>query len=106
MIFNQFQHNPMQNRFSGSRGWLAFIIGLAVMTLILVALPFLLLIGAVTFIALSIFGRVFLKRHLARFKQQTEKTFQQGDTQQTVFKDHATQSSAHTGRTFEHNPNE
>jgi len=110
MIYNQFQSNPMQNRFSGSRGWLAFIIGLAFMTLALVALPFLLLFGAITFIALSLFGRIFLKRQLARFnKQQAGQTFQKDQTdnvyQEGVFRENTAQSTV-AGRTFEHNPNE
>ncbi len=117
MIYNQFQSSSMQNRFSGSRGWLAFVIGLAFMTLALVALPFLLLFGAIAFITLSLFGRVYLKRQLARFqKQQAGQTFQRESNQQadafsdtafkdTVFKDSPPQS-ARAGRTFEHNPNE
>ncbi|MGS0681499.1 hypothetical protein ACVBIL_10085 [Shewanella sp. 125m-7] len=107
MIYSQFQNNPMQNRFSGTRGWLAFVIGLAFMTLALVALPFLLLFGAITFIALSLFGRVFLKRQLARFqKQQATQEFhsQSDEFQETIFKE--TASTPRKGRTFEHNPNE
>ncbi len=117
MIYNQFQSSSMQNRFSGSRGWLAFVIGLAFMTLALVALPFLLLFGAITFITLSLFGRVYLKRQLARFqKQQAGQTYQRDSAQQTdafgnaAFKDTAfkdsTSQPARAGRTFEHNPNE
>mgnify|MGYP000382870922 CR=1 FL=1 len=112
MIYNQFQSSSMQNRFSGSRGWLAFIIGLAFMTLALVALPFLLLFAAITFITLSLFGRVYLKRQLAKFqKQQAGQTFQRDESQQAdafsdnVFAEKPTQSTR-TGRTFEHNPNE
>ncbi|ABZ74886.1 conserved hypothetical protein [Shewanella halifaxensis HAW-EB4] len=108
MIYSQFQHNPMQNRFSGTRGWLAFVIGLAFMTLALVALPFLLLFGAITFVALSLFGRVFLKRQLARFqKQQATQEFHcQGEEfQEAIYKEVPT-SAPRQGRTFEHNPNE
>jgi membrane protein implicated in regulation of membrane protease activity len=107
MIYNSFQSNPMQNRFSGSRGWLAFIIGLAFMTLALVALPFLLLFGAITFMALSLFGRVYLKRQLARFnKQQAGQKFQKDDVfQENVSRENTSQSTA-AGRIFEHNPNE
>lgn len=107
MIYSQFQHNPMQNRFSGTRGWLAFVIGLAFMTLALVALPFLLLFGAISFIALSLFGRVFLKRQLARFqKQQANQEFQYSEEfQEAVYKETPT-SAPRQGRTFEHNPNE
>ncbi|MCG9729472.1 hypothetical protein L1D44_06365 [Shewanella sp. Isolate13] len=107
MIYSQFQHNPMQNRFSGTRGWLAFVIGLAFMTLALVALPFLLLFGAISFIALSLFGRVFLKRQLARFqKQQANQEFQYSEEfQETIYKEAPT-STPRQGRTFEHNPNE
>ncbi|MCL1148267.1 hypothetical protein L2747_19885 [Shewanella marinintestina] len=107
MIYSQFQHNPMNNRFSGTRGWLAFVIGLAFMTLALVALPFLLLFGAITFVALSLFGRVFLKRQLARFqKQQANQEFHhQEEFQETIFKE-STRAAPKQGRTFEHNPNE
>ncbi|GIU29834.1 hypothetical protein L2719_08570 [Shewanella schlegeliana] len=107
MIYSQFQHNPMQNRFSGTRGWLAFVIGLAFMTLALVALPFLLLFGAITFVALSLFGRVFLKRQLARFqKQQANQEVQYSEEfQETIYKEAPT-SAPRQGRTFEHNPNE
>ncbi|GIU20696.1 MULTISPECIES: hypothetical protein [unclassified Shewanella] len=107
MIYSQFQNNPMQNRFSGTRGWLAFVIGIAFMTLALVALPFLLLFGAITFVALSLFGRVYLKRQLARFqKQQANKEFQYSEEfQESIYKEAPT-SATHKGRTFEHNPNE
>lgn len=107
MIYNQFQSNPMQNRFSGSRGWLAFIIGLAFLTLALVALPFLLLFGAMTFIILSLFGRVYLKRQLARFsKQQAGQTFQKDHVSPENVSRESTPQSTATGRVFEHNPNE
>lgn len=107
MIYNQFQNNPMQNRFSGSRGWLAFIIGLAFMTLALVALPFLLLFGAITFIALSLFGRIYLKRQLARFKkQQAGQTYQQDNVYQGSVFQEKTAKATPAGRVFEHNPNE
>ncbi|GIU40109.1 hypothetical protein TUM4438_00480 [Shewanella sairae] len=107
MIYSQFQHNPMQNRFSGTRGWLAFVIGLAFMTLALVALPFLLLFGAITFIALSLFGRVFLKRQLARFqKQQANQQYQYGEEFQEAVMKESPNSAPRQGRTFEHNPNE
>lgn len=107
MIYSQFQHNPMQNRFSGTRGWLAFVIGLAFMTLALVALPFLLLFGAITFITLSLFGRVFLKRQLARFqKQQANQQNQYGEEFQEAVMKESSNSAPRQGRTFEHNPNE
>ncbi|MDB2387221.1 hypothetical protein N9W21_07755 [Shewanella sp.] len=112
MIYNKFQSNPMQNRFSGSRGWLAFVIGLALMTLSLVALPFLLLFGAITFITLSLFGRVYLKRQLARFQKQQagghfQKESQQSNQfQESIFKSRAPQNAQTAGRTFEHDPNE
>ncbi|MGE6650416.1 hypothetical protein ACQKE0_14165 [Shewanella colwelliana] len=115
MIYHQFQQTPFQHRFSGTRGWLAFVIGLVVMTLILLALPFVILIGALSFITLSLFGRVFLKRQLAKFRQQTqaqngfqhhaEPTAADGHSifdRQAPFKS----TSNRPGRTFEHNPNE
>ncbi|QYK01215.1 hypothetical protein [Shewanella psychrotolerans] len=115
MIYHQFQQTPFQSRFSGSKGWLAFAIGLIVMTLVLLALPFVILIGALSFITLSLFGRLFLKRQLAKFRQQTQGFY--------GFEPQAEQASAETssrfndkgpfagntprqGRTFEHNPNE
>ncbi|MDR8525571.1 hypothetical protein [Shewanella fidelis] len=116
MIYSQFQHNPLLNRFSGTRGWLAFAIGLAFMTLALVALPFLLLFGAITFIALSLFGKVFLKRQLARFQKQQanqefySEQFQGAQFEETPFNNNVFKESKTTatrqGRTFEHNPNE
>lgn len=116
MIYHQFQQTPFQNRFSGSKGWLAFAIGLIVMTLVLLALPFVILIGALSFITLSLFGRLFLKRQLAKFRQQTQGQYGFGQqAQQTstatsdLFKDKAAfgrDSAPRQGRTFEHNPNE
>ncbi|QYJ85974.1 hypothetical protein K0I73_17700 [Shewanella mesophila] len=116
MIYHQFQQTPFQNRFSGSKGWLAFAIGLIVMTLVLLALPFVILIGALSFITLSLFGRLFLKRQLAKFRQQSQDQFGFGHhTEQTssetanVFNDNTPFGRDHAprqGRTFEHNPNE
>ncbi|WP_394202533.1 hypothetical protein [Shewanella waksmanii] len=109
MIYSQFNQSPLQ-RFSGGRGWLAFVIGLAVMTLVLIALPFVLLIGAISFLTLSLFGRVFLKRQLAKFNRQSFSQ-QQADVepmQQTHrFGQRESQFSPrpHQGRTFEHDPN-
>lgn len=116
MIYHQFQQTPFQNRFSGSKGWLAFAIGLIVMTLVLLALPFVILIGALSFITLSLFGRLFLKRQLAKFRQQTQDQYGFGhQAEQTssetasVFNDNAPFGRDHAprqGRTYEHNPNE
>lgn len=96
MIYSQFQQAQLQNRLSGARGWVSFAIGILFLALILIALPFILLIGAVSFITLAVFGRVFLKRQLARFRQQQEQELN------TPTSD----TSSPGGRTFEHNPNE
>jgi len=120
MIYSQFQQSPFQNRFSGVKGWMAFAIGLAVITLTLIALPFVLLIGAVSFILLSLFGRIFLKRQLARFRQQQEQgvygaqhetgfsqTNVERDSQvftKSPFAEQRPRVSPHQGRTFEHDP--
>jgi hypothetical protein len=112
MIYHHFQQTPFQHRFSGSRGWIAFAIGLIVMTLVLLALPFVMLFGALSFIALSLFGRLFLKRQLAKFRQQTQGQYgseQASSASQSSFADGASLSPNHSprqGRTFEHNPNE
>ncbi|WP_076413448.1 hypothetical protein [Shewanella sp. UCD-KL12] len=116
MIYSQFQQSPFQARFSGAKGWMAFAVGLAVITLTLIALPFVLLIGAISFLLLSLFGRIFLKKQLARFQQQ-QRSFgdQAGQDQFTqeqgnrVFSDHPfadkhPQAKPHQGRTFEHDP--
>ncbi|MEC4728648.1 hypothetical protein HWQ46_24300 [Shewanella sp. D64] len=117
MIYSQFQQSPFQTRFSGTRGWLAFAIGLAVITLTLIALPFVLLIGAISFILLSLFGRIFMKKQLTRFRQQQSQASQQSSfsesskgQQQTVFEETRFGTSPHKtkphqGRTFEHDPN-
>lgn len=119
MIYSQFQQSPFQTRFSGARGWMAFAIGLAVITLTLIALPFVLLIGAISFILLSLFGRIFMKRQLARFRQQQsqagqakqESGFYQSDNaqeqspfQEARFGTERHQAKPHQGRTFEHDP--
>ncbi|MCG9697885.1 hypothetical protein [Shewanella sp. Isolate11] len=112
MIYHQFQQRPFQSRFSGGRGWLTFAIGLLVMTLALLALPFVILFGAISFICLSLFGRVFLKRQLAKFRQQTQaqQEFQPQPSHKQAnrfFNDtpFARQSAPRQGRTFEHDPN-
>ncbi|MPY26754.1 hypothetical protein FM037_01310 [Shewanella psychropiezotolerans] len=121
MIYSQFQQSPFQTRFSGAKGWMAFAIGIAVITLALIALPFLLLFGAISFILLSLFGRLFLKRQLAKFKQQqaqgayTDKqqqsNFSTASEQQNqqiftdkAFADKRHQAEPHQGRTYEHDP--
>lgn len=121
MIYSQFQQSPFQARFSGAKGWMAFAIGIAVIILALIALPFLLLFGAISFILLSLFGRLFLKRQLAKFKQQqTQGAYassqQQGNfsaaseqQSQQIFTDNAFadkrhQAKQHQGRTYEHDP--
>ncbi|ABV34865.1 conserved hypothetical protein [Shewanella sediminis HAW-EB3] len=121
MIYSQFQQSPFQNRFSGVKGWMAFAIGLAVITLTLIALPFVLLIGAVSFILLSLFGRIFLKRQLARFRQQQEQgvygaqqqeaDFSQANVErdsqvftESPFAERRPRVTPHQGRTFEHDP--
>ncbi|MCL1125154.1 hypothetical protein [Shewanella surugensis] len=95
MIYSQFKQAQLQNRLSGARGWVSFAIGILFLALILVALPFILLIGAVSFITLGLFGRVFLKRQLARFRQQQEQDINTSPSE-----------ASSLGRTFEHNPNE
>ncbi len=112
MIYHQFQPRPFQSRFSGSQGGLTFAIGLVVMTLVLLALPFVIIFGAISFICLSLFGRVFLKRQLKKFRQQTQREyeFQPQPTRKTAndffnespFPKHA---SPRQGQTFEHDPN-
>ncbi|WP_299797953.1 hypothetical protein [uncultured Shewanella sp.] len=113
MIYSQFQQSPFQTRFSGVKGWMAFAIGLAVITLTLIALPFVLLIGAVSFILLSLFGRLFLKRQLARFRQQEQGAYgtKQGEVErepqifrERPFSSGRPQPTPHQGRTFEHDP--
>lgn len=118
MIYSQFQQSPFQARFSGAKGWMAFAVGLAVITLTLIALPFVLLIGAISFLLLSLFGRIFLKKQLARFRQQQEHSAfgtqgQQADFTEAqdsrIFNEHPfaakrPQSKPHQGRTFEHDP--
>lgn len=110
MIYSQFQQSPFQARFSGAKGWMAFAVGLAVITLTLIALPFVLLLGAISFILLSLFGRIFLKRQLARFRQQQSQQSQYTETQDShmlndhPFADKRPQAKAHQGRTFEHDP--
>ena len=121
MIYSQFQQSPFQARFSGAKGWMAFAIGIAVITLALIALPFLLLFGAVSFLLLSLFGRLFLKRQLAKFKQQQAQgtytdsqqqgNFSTASEQQSqqiftdkAFEDNRHQAKPHQGRTYEHDP--
>ncbi|BAJ00199.1 hypothetical protein [Shewanella violacea] len=121
MIYSQFQQSPFQARFSGVKGWMAFAIGILVITLALIALPFLLLFGAISFILLSLFGRLFLKRQLAKFQQQqaqsTNASSQQQDSFSTpsehqsqpiftdnAFTDNRHQAKPHQGRTYEHDP--
>ncbi len=116
MIYTQFQQSPFQARFSGAKGWMAFAVGLAVITLTLIALPFVLLIGAISFLLLSLFGRIFLKKQLARFQQQqnaygnqrqqsefTEDLGNQVFTEKP-FADKRQQAKPRQGRTFEHDP--
>ncbi|EDQ02353.1 hypothetical protein [Shewanella benthica] len=122
MIYSQFQQSPFQARFSGAKGWMAFSIGIAVITLALIALPFLLLFGAISFILLSLFGRLFLNKQFAKFKQQqpqgayASSSQQQGNfsaaseqQSQQIFTDNAFvdkchQAKPHQGRTYEHDP--
>ncbi|MBE7216231.1 hypothetical protein MK852_20510 [Shewanella benthica] len=121
MIYSQFQQSPFQARFSGAKGWMAFAIGVAIIILALIALPFLLLFGAISFILLSLFGRLFLKRQLAKFKQQQAQgayanSQQQGNfsaaseqQSQQIFTDNAFadkrhHAKQHQGRTYEHDP--
>ncbi|MEI6859535.1 MAG: hypothetical protein V5788_07120 [Shewanella sp.] len=118
MIYSQFQQSPFQARFSGVKGLVAFAIGITVFILALIALPFLLLFGALSFILLSLFGRLFLKKQLARFKQQQAREVhadcQQPDgfstaNDQQIFNGHPCtdkrhQTKPHQGRTYEHDP--
>ncbi len=110
MIYHQFQPRLFQNRFSGGQGWLAFAIGLVVMTLALLALPFVILFGAISFVCLNLFGRVFLKRQLNKFRQQTQHEYQDQQTRKTAndfFNDSSfpKQGTPRQGQTFEHDPN-
>ncbi|NRD75707.1 hypothetical protein HQQ94_21290 [Shewanella sp. VB17] len=113
MIYSQFQQSPFQTRFSGSRSWMTFAIGIAVITLTLIALPFVLLFGAISFIFLSLFGRLFMKKQLARFQQsQAERGYSQSESPaQSVFTEakfghQACENKGRQGRTFDHDPSE
>lgn len=115
MIYHQFQQSPLQHRFTGTKGWLAFAIGLVVMTLVLLALPFIILTAAVSLIVLSVFGRLFLKRQLAKFRQyspaqdEMPHQAQRRHTQAEYFEQQApftAKSVPRQGRTFDHDPNE
>jgi len=106
MIYSQFQQAPFQTRSSGSRSWITFTIGIAVITLTLIVLPFVLLLGAISFIFLSLFGRMFMKKQLARFRQQQSQAargYSQNEAQ-AKFGDQAFNNNTHQGRTFEHDP--
>ncbi len=112
MIYHQFQPNSFQSRFSGNQGWLTFAIGLMVMTLVLLALPFVIIFAAISFICLSLFGRIFLKRQLAKFRQQPQReyAFQPQKSRKTVndfFYEppFPKRTSPRQGQTFEHAPN-
>ncbi len=114
MIYSQFQQSPFQARFSGVKGLIAFTIGITVFILTLIALPFLLLFGAISFVLLSLFGRLFLKKQLARFKQQQAREvhvdchFSTNNDQRIFndcpFTDKHHQTKPHQGRTYEHDP--
>lgn len=109
MINKHFRRNLLLQRFTGVKGWLAFLIGVVTIILCLVALPFLLLFGAVTFILLSLFGRLFLKRKMAQFQAAgftnspqdnfSQQNFYEPPSQNTQFK-----AKPKVGRTFEHDP--
>ena len=115
MIYSQFQQ-PFQQRFSGSKGWLAFAVGITVIALGLLALPFVLLFLAVGFIAVSLFGRFYIKPKMDQFKRQAEQAQyqQQGFTEEAEevvnhsarFGDDSFKPRPHQGRIFEHDPNE
>lgn len=107
MNYSQFQSEPLRRRFSGARGWLAFAIGTGMICLSLLVLPILLLIGAVSLLLLSLFGRVFLQRQLARFQSggfaQATSHGRRGSAQD--FDRDDVNPARRQGHTYEHDPN-
>ncbi|NMH65062.1 hypothetical protein [Shewanella salipaludis] len=106
MIYRQFQQIPLQQRFAGPRGLLAFIAGVAVIGLVLLVLPFVLLFGVIALILLSLFGRLYLKRQLSRFNSRNaaNSAAPEADTQVPPFARDSFTPTPHKGRTFEHEP--
>ncbi len=110
MINKHFRRNLLLQRFTGVKGWLAFAIGVVTIILCLLALPFLLLIGAMSFILLTVFGRLFLKKKMAQFQAAGFGHHQHGEfEQQNIHRDmdrNRFSNKPKAGRTFEHDPNE
>lgn len=109
MIYSQFQRglfqrNPVQAKFSGIRGLFVFAIGVAVVTLSLIALPFILLFGALSFIALSLFARVYMKRKMAQFAQtqHSSEFTTEAEPTSAPFERDSFKPRPHQGCTFEH----
>lgn len=99
--------SPLQSRFSGVKGVTSFIIGITMMSLFLIALPFLLVIATVTLLLLNLFARTYLKQQLDRFKQHPKfKThrFHYAHQDPNIVNDSQPQKGK--GRTFEHDPQE
>lgn len=110
MINKHFRRNLLLQRFTGVKGWIAFAIGVATIAFCLLALPFLLLIGAISFILITIFGRFFLKRKVAQFQAAGFANHGQDDFEQSHFYQNRPKDNFNrkpkVGRTFEHDPNE
>ncbi|MCL1098515.1 hypothetical protein [Shewanella gelidii] len=108
MINHHFRRNLLLQRFTGIKGSLAFILGLCIIILALIALPFLLLFGAISFLILSLFGRVYLKQKMNQFHQAQE-TFRQSQVDDelppTPFERDGFTPKQRQGQTFEHDPN-
>lgn len=109
MINKHFRRNLLLQRFTGAKGWLAFLIGIATIALCLIALPFLLLFGAITFVLLSVFGRLFLKRKMAQFQaagfnHNEQSSFSQQDFYEPPSQNAQFKTKPKVGRTFEHDP--
>ncbi|WP_372872872.1 hypothetical protein [Shewanella sp.] len=112
MIYSQFHTPPLHQRFSGLKGLAMFVAGLVVMGLSLVALPFILLAGAVAFALLSVFGRIWLGKLVRRAQhaqaKRTETQFEAETSDAFIrFRDRDLfRPRPHQGRTFDHDPTE
>lgn len=115
MIYSQFQSNSFPHRFSGARGILAFVLGITVISLSLLALPFILLFGAISFIAVSLMARFYMKRKVDQFKRDYDSTRQHDAYAahrnvnpeaepdiNAIFDRDSFKPRPHKGRTFEH----
>ncbi|MBT1445234.1 hypothetical protein KJI95_11950 [Shewanella sp. JM162201] len=119
MIYSQFHTPPMHERFSGLKGFAMFAAGLLVLGLSLMALPFILLAGAVTFVLFALFGRFWLGKLRRQMEAQQQAAAQkaygfnaefagQNAEQSDVFVKFRDRDSfrprPHKGETFEHDP--